>query len=31
MRETIQQYIRKFDPYQRRKENREMIAQLGVV
>jgi len=31
MRETIQQYIRRCDPCQRRKENREMIAPLGDV
>jgi len=31
MRETIEQYIRKCDPCQRRKENREMIAPLGDV
>jgi len=31
MRETIEQYVRRCDPYQRRKENREMIAPLGDV
>jgi hypothetical protein len=31
MGETIEQYIRMCDPSQRRKENREMIAQLGDV
>ena len=31
MRETIEQYIRKCLPCQRRKENREMIAPLGEV
>jgi hypothetical protein len=31
MRETIEQYIRRYDPCQRRKENREMIAPLGDV
>jgi hypothetical protein len=31
MRDTIEQYIRRCDPCQRRKENREMIALLGDV
>jgi hypothetical protein len=31
MRDTIEQYIRRCDPCQRRKENREMIAPLGNV
>ena len=31
MRETIEQYVRRCDPCQRRKENREMIATLGEV
>jgi len=31
MRKTIEQYIRRRDPCQRRKENREMIAPLGDV
>jgi hypothetical protein len=31
MRDTIEQYIKRFDPCQRRKENREMIATLGDV
>jgi len=29
MMETIEHYIRRWDPCQRRKENREMIAPLG--
>ena len=31
MRETIEQYIRRYDPYQRRKENRKMIVLLDDV
>ena len=31
MRENVEQYLRRCDPCQRRKENREMIAPLGVV
>jgi len=31
MRETIEQYVRRCDPCQRRKEKREMIAPLGDV
>jgi len=31
MRETIEQYVRRCDPCQRRKENRKNIAPLGDV
>jgi hypothetical protein len=31
MRKSVEEYVRKCDPCQRRKEDRELVAQLGEV